>query len=160
MLKKLILLSVLLLTTLSSCDILWPPGGGNGGGGNGDDVAAKLRGTWVWVRTDGGIYYQVHTPQSTGSTAKLELKADNTYSFHQNYTMRDIPDMEDFGTYTLGKLEGDHTIQLSSMMMRPTPVFSLALSYELNYVTFRGKDTLELHGVGADMFNYTYVRAR
>ena len=155
MMKKLLLLSIL-VPFLSSCDILWPPGGG----GNGDDTATKLKGTWVWVRTEGGFFPQVHTPQSTGSSATLELKSMDKYTFEQKFNIQNVPDLEDFGSYKLGELNGEHTLQLSSMMARPFPIYSLALSHELNYIKFHGNDTLELRGVGADMFNYTYVRAR
>lgn len=44
-----------------------------------------LRGTWVWVRTDGGFGNQIHeTPASTGKKISWVFTAGNTYKIYQN----------------------------------------------------------------------------
>jgi hypothetical protein len=44
-----------------------------------------LVGAWQWVRTDGGIGYNIHqTPLSTGKQVALKLVADSTYAVYTN----------------------------------------------------------------------------
>jgi len=40
---------------------------------------------WHWMRTDGGIGYNIHeTPSSTGNDINLQLTGDNKYAFYIN----------------------------------------------------------------------------
>lgn len=55
-----------------------------------------LAGTWQWLRTDGGIAFNVHdTPQSTGKEVVLQLGADGRFA----YVVNNIETAS--GTYTL-----------------------------------------------------------
>lgn len=43
-----------------------------------------LAGTWMWVRSNGGLSYSVQTPASTGDHIDMELQADGKYTIHKN----------------------------------------------------------------------------
>ena len=48
-------------------------------------VDKQLTGSWKWIRTDGGIGYNIHdTPASTGKEKVLYLHADHTYTITIN----------------------------------------------------------------------------
>jgi len=45
----------------------------------------SLVGTWKWVRTDGGIAFNIHqTPASTGKNIDLKFTSDNKYYYFTN----------------------------------------------------------------------------
>jgi hypothetical protein len=150
--KKLTLvLFALLALMVQSCDE-WPPGHGNGGGNGGN--TASIVGEWKWISSEGGIFYQVHTPATVGFEAKLTLTANKSFAFDQT------DNISDQGSYKLGTFQNQETITLESTSMRPNKLYSHALPVDENFVTLHGKDTLVMSGTGADMFTYTYVRAR
>ena len=48
-------------------------------------IDEQLTGNWNWIRTDGGIGYNIHdTPASTGKEKVLNLHADHTYTITIN----------------------------------------------------------------------------
>src|SRR6478735_9139816 len=48
-------------------------------------VNEQLTGSWKWIRSDGGIGYNIHdTPASTGKEKVLYLHADHTYTITIN----------------------------------------------------------------------------
>src|SRR5262245_27431469 len=45
----------------------------------------EMAAAWHWMRTDGGIGYNIHeTPSSTGNDIDLQLTGDNKYAFYIN----------------------------------------------------------------------------
>ncbi|MEP7164488.1 MAG: hypothetical protein ABI741_07335 [Ferruginibacter sp.] len=45
----------------------------------------KLAGSWKWVKTDGGIGYNIHdTPASTGKNIDVKFTTDNHYAAYTN----------------------------------------------------------------------------
>lgn len=53
-----------------------------------------LAGTWMWVRSDGGLSYNIQTPASTGDHIDMELHADGKYIIRKNNSVNSE------GTYT------------------------------------------------------------
>ena len=48
----------------------------------------SLSGNWRWVRTDGGIGFQIHdTPASTGKNVVLNFNDNNQYFLYSNGTL-------------------------------------------------------------------------
>lgn len=145
-------LTFLTVFMLSSCDM--PPGhGGGNGGGNQHGVV----GNWQWTDTKGGLYYQEHTPLTTGYNAVLSLSSDNTFKFEQTGVNNDNHQF-DQGTYKIDMYEIKETLELSTQLMR-AGFHSLAFPYDKNYIEISsdGK-TLTLRGIGADMYTYTFSR--
>lgn len=147
------LLTLVLFSTLAlsvqSCD-QWPPG--HGGGGHGNDRPSVV-GEWMWLRSEGGLYPQIRTPEGSGFQATLKFTADKRYVLKQSNSEGDE------GEYALGKFLDRETITLVTALNR-IPFYSDALPVDENFVNFQGKDTLILSGTGADMLTYTYVRTR
>jgi hypothetical protein len=139
----------LLALSVQSCD-QWPPGHGGNGHGN---TTNSVVGTWTWIQSEGGIYHHIRTPATSGFQAKLMFSADKKYILEQSNSEGDQ------GEYTFGTFQNRETIRLTTSLNR-IPLYSDALPIDENFLEFRGKDTMVLSGIGADMFSYTYVRAR
>lgn len=87
---------------------------------------STLRGSWQWLRTDGGFGFHIHdTPESTGNTVILHLAADNTYAIQVNGVTSSQ------GTYTVEQKQCIHDqtmkrfIRFSDVEMSPLMVESL-----------------------------------
>lgn len=46
----------------------------------------ELTGTWQWVQSDGGLWYHIETPASSGKEIILQF-ADSTYAIYINNTV-------------------------------------------------------------------------
>jgi len=80
---------------------------------NGD----ALKGTWIWVRTDGGFGNQIHdTPASTGKKIRWVFSSANMYKIYINDTLYSG------GTYKLLQKEciHDHTMKKFIDFSTPT----------------------------------------
>jgi hypothetical protein len=52
---------------------------------NDDSSNKNLIGTWSWVRTDGGIAFNIHdTPVTTGKNIDLKFTSDGKYFYYTN----------------------------------------------------------------------------
>ncbi len=76
-----------------------------------------LKGTWVWVRTDGGFANHIHdTPASTGKNIKWVFGSANSYKIYHGDTLFSG------GTYQLVQKEciHDHTMKKVIDFSTPT----------------------------------------
>jgi hypothetical protein len=58
--------------------------------------AEGLTGTWLWLRTDGGLGNHIHdTPATTGNNIDITFGSDSTYAIRKNGTLTES------GTYSV-----------------------------------------------------------
>lgn len=75
-----------------------------------------LRGTWIWVRTDGGFANHIHdTPASTGKNIKWVFSSANSYKIYHGDTLYSG------GTYQLLQRECIHDHTMKKMIDFSTP---------------------------------------
>ena len=118
--------SLLLLTMFSSCT----------DNNNSSSVNKSIVGTWSWVKTDGGIAFNIHdTPESTGKNIDINFFDNSRYFVYTNGVLSEQ------GTYRLGSKISivDHstktTVQFSKgeeMMIEKIDGLNLELSQNAN----------------------------
>ena len=109
----------------------------------------SIYGSWQWIKTQGAETGAVHTPESSGNTAKVIFQESGTAQFYRNDTLLDQI------LFTLSK---------TNILADGKEVYLIHWSskeYMSNqYIFFHGNDTLHLTELGTDAFHNYYVRIR
>lgn len=73
-----------------------------------DTPAAKLQGSYIWVKSVGGIAAMENTPESTGIVGKMVID-NNTISFYEN---GEVKNTYQFSTDTVNQGENTYTLMV------------------------------------------------
>jgi hypothetical protein len=117
-------------------------------------VHSKIVGRWQWIRSEGGLFPKVITPDCTGVPERhLIFKADHTYLSFQTDSLVQK------GKYTLKK-EDEKTIisyKISKKYLSPDQPADQYVKFN-QYARFKTNDTLILVPSCADCSTHTYKR--
>jgi len=123
----------MLVLILSSCSIF-----------SSNSKHSEIVGQWEWIRSVGGLFTQVSTPDSVGvPNSHFNFNSDNTFSFFRADTLVTT------GKYSLQQLDDNTIISYDTKN---------DVLFTDQRVTFKGSDTLILTDRCSDCFTDTYFR--
>ncbi len=119
---------------------------------------SDLQDTWNWLMSEGGLFPQRHTPESTGYDQTIVFGADSVFEWFRNdslflhatyFVLRD------------SSLSSRELVYLRDIVASPPLDFLCSRAGEacpVWWIQFVSRDTLILHDLCLDCFNHWYLR--
>lgn len=114
---------------------------------------SRLQGTWNWVESDGGLFFTVLTPVSTGTTMELEFTERQIFRKTENGKKTETY-LFDVVQYENTSADSEYKLHLRKRVSHTEPISS----YQLSGISFRSNDTLILKDGGSDGFAHLFIR--
>lgn len=104
----------------------------------------KLLGTWVWVKSAGGVAGKTTTPKITGHTQTIEFTKEGVEKIYRD-----------------GKQESEIKFTVTEVKHKnETEYFIAVIGRDLQSLKFHGPDVVFIHDKSPDGFDSTYIRKK
>ena len=104
----------------------------------------KLLGTWVWVKSTGGMAGKTTTPKITGHTQSIEFTKDGVEKIFRD-----------------GKQESEIKFTVTEVKHKSeTEYLMTIIDRDLQSIKFHGPDVFFIHDKSPDGFDSTYIRKK